>query len=99
MPTSRIADPADPARVFSWLLDFSFDDRGNAISYVYKAEDDAGAAGVASEANRMVAANRYLKQILYGNDTPYLPGEGTPSCRRCRPTGASSSCSTTASTT
>ena len=40
--TSRIADPDDPARIFSWLLDLSFDDRGNAISYVYKPEDDAG---------------------------------------------------------
>ena len=38
-PASRIADPGDPARVFSWLLDLSFDDRGNAISYEYKAED------------------------------------------------------------
>ena len=32
--SSRIADPEDPARVFSWLLDLSYDDRGNAISYV-----------------------------------------------------------------
>src|SRR3984957_20342973 len=30
---SRICDPADPARVFSWLIDLSYDDRGNAISY------------------------------------------------------------------
>ena len=48
-PSSRIADPADPARVFSWLLDLSFDDRGNAISYLYKAEDDAGVAVAANE--------------------------------------------------
>ena len=71
---SRIADPADPSRVFSWLLDLSFDDRGNAIRYVYKPEDRANVASTASETNRVVGANRYLKQVLYGNDTPYLPG-------------------------
>jgi hypothetical protein len=36
---SRIADPADPSRVFSWLICQSCDDRGNVISYEYKPED------------------------------------------------------------
>ncbi len=70
---SRIADPEDPSRVFSWLLDLSFDDRGNAISYEYKAEDPSGAPSGASEVNRIVGANRYLKRVRYGNDVPYLP--------------------------
>jgi RHS repeat-associated protein len=70
-PGSRIADPDDPARVFSWLLDFSFDDRGNAVSYVYKAEDGSNVPDAASEANRTRTANRYLKRVRYGNDTPY----------------------------
>jgi RHS repeat-associated protein len=70
-PGSRIADPDDPARVFSWLLDFSFDDRGNAVSYVYKPEDGSNVPDVASEANRTRTANRYLKRVRYGNDTPY----------------------------
>ncbi|MGH3274996.1 MAG: SpvB/TcaC N-terminal domain-containing protein [Streptosporangiaceae bacterium] len=72
---SRIADPADPSRVFTWLLDLSYDDRGNAISYQYKAEDAAGVPAAASEAGREVAANRYLKRIRYGNDTPYRPAQ------------------------
>ena len=71
--SSRIADPADPSRVFTWLLDLSFDDRGNAVSYVYKAEDDSDAPRGASEVNRTVTANRYLKRVRYGNDIPYLP--------------------------
>lgn len=71
--TSRIADPENPSRVFSWLLDLSFDDRGNAVRYAYKPEDDSGAADGASEINRVVSANRYLKRVLYGNDVPYLP--------------------------
>ena len=35
-PESRIADPADPSRVFSWLICESYDDKGNVISYQYK---------------------------------------------------------------
>jgi RHS repeat-associated protein len=71
--SSRIADPDNPSRVFSWLLDLSFDDRGNAISYEYKAEDAGNVPAVAHESGRQVTANRYLKRIFYGNDTPYLP--------------------------
>jgi RHS repeat-associated protein len=71
-PQSRISDPLDSSRTFSWLLDLSFDDRGNAVSYVYKPEDRSGVAKTANEANRLVEANRYLKRVLYGNRTPYL---------------------------
>jgi RHS repeat-associated protein len=76
--SSRIADPEDLTRVFTWLLDLSFDDRGNAISYVYKPEDEVGVPVAANEANRLVAANRYLKRVRYGNRKPYegvLPAE------------------------
>src|SRR5262245_29933432 len=37
---SRIADPADPQRIFSWLICESYDDTGNVIVYRYQAEDD-----------------------------------------------------------
>jgi RHS repeat-associated protein len=78
-PASRIADPQDATRIFTWLLDLSFDDRGNAVSYTYKPEDGVGVAVAANEANRLVSANRYLKRIRYGNRTPYtgaLPQAG-----------------------
>ena len=32
-PDSRIADPADPRRIFSWLICETYDDRGNVIVY------------------------------------------------------------------
>ncbi|MQA29548.1 MAG: hypothetical protein GEU82_06880, partial [Luteitalea sp.] len=32
---SRIADPDDPQRIFTWLICRSYDDRGNAIEYDY----------------------------------------------------------------
>jgi RHS repeat-associated protein len=74
---SRIADPADPSRVFSWLICESYDDRGKVVSYQYKAEDSAGVdVTQAQERNRSDltrSAKRYLKRVFYGNRTPYFP--------------------------
>lgn len=70
-PASRITDSADPRRVFRWLLSETYDDRGNAIAYDYKAEDGAGVdTGAPHEARRTAAqrsANRYIKRVRYGN--------------------------------
>ena len=71
-PTSTIADPDDPSRVFSWFLALTYDDRGNAVSYVYKAEDASEVPTAAAEAHREVGANRYLKRVRYGNVEPYV---------------------------
>jgi RHS repeat-associated protein len=71
--TSRISDPADPSRVFSWLIDLSYDDRGNAVAWQYKAEDDMNVVPAAHERGRVVTANRYVKRVLYGTTTPYQP--------------------------
>lgn len=74
---SRIADPADPSRIFTWLICESSDGKGNVISYQYKAEDSAGVdVTQAHERNRSAltrSAKRYLKHIFYGNRTPYFP--------------------------
>ncbi|MGY2488550.1 SpvB/TcaC N-terminal domain-containing protein [Cupriavidus sp. CP313] len=81
---SRIADPADPSRVFSWLICQSHDDKGNVIVYGYKPEDsarileDTAGNGLARahERNRTDAsrsAQRYLKRIRYGHRSPYFP--------------------------
>jgi RHS repeat-associated protein len=81
-PQSRIADPEDPRRVFSWLVCDSFDDTGNAVVYEYKAEDDDGVdLAVAHERGRTPparAVNRHLKRIRYGNRRSRLdhPGAG-----------------------
>jgi Salmonella virulence plasmid 65kDa B protein len=40
-PTSQIYDPADPSRIFSWLICETRDPKGNAVIYCYKAEDGA----------------------------------------------------------
>ncbi|HJQ09134.1 MAG TPA: SpvB/TcaC N-terminal domain-containing protein, partial [Candidatus Saccharimonadales bacterium] len=74
---ARIADPADPRRVYEWLPEFVFDDSGNCCHYIYKAEDDAGFdPTLPHNANRrqngqLTYANQYLSSIRYGNKTPY----------------------------
>lgn len=81
---SRIVDPADARRIYSWLICQSHDDKGNVIVYGYKSEDSArifedllgNALVKAHERNRTTgsrSAGRYLKRIRYGNRAPYVP--------------------------
>jgi RHS repeat-associated protein len=87
---ARIADPAAPERVFSWLLEETRDDRGNVARYTYQAEDGAGVDPArASEANRfksepggsrrfLATADRHLKRIQYGNRVPLKASDPAP---------------------
>ena len=71
--SSRIADTSDAARIFSWLVCESYDDKGNAIVYHYAGDNDVNVDGTqASERHRERDANRYIKRILYGNRTSRL---------------------------
>jgi RHS repeat-associated protein len=75
-PKCRIADPADASRAFKWLLETSFDDKGNVIFYEYKAEDGTGIdPAAANERNRQNGCapftNLYIKRIHYGTRNPY----------------------------
>ena len=74
---SRIQDPEDPTRIFSWLICESHDDKGNAILYDYKQEDSNGIITAhAHERNRTEisrSSQRYLNRIQYGNRVPYFP--------------------------
>ena len=94
--SSRIADPEDPERIFSWLICESRDDKGHGIRYLYKAEDGSFRNDqqdpflAAHQRNRFkgapgartyaCTAQRYLKRILYGNLPPLL----NPQCQRPR---------------
>jgi RHS repeat-associated protein len=87
---SRITDPTDPERIFSWLICESRDDKGNGIRYLYKTEDgtftlrpgQADPLLQAYQRNRGAAndprrtAQRYLQRVLYGNRTPLLDAQG-----------------------
>jgi virulence plasmid B protein/glycosyltransferase TcdB-like subunit of Tc toxin len=74
---SRIADPADLTRIFSWLICESYDDKGNVIVYGYEREKpdnvDVSQAHERNRTHETRSANRYLKRIRYGNHDPYLP--------------------------
>ncbi|MBV8377831.1 MAG: toxin, partial [Verrucomicrobia bacterium] len=75
-PKCRIVDPADASRVFRWLLETTFDPKGNVIFYEYKPEDATGInPAAANERNRQNGGapftNLYIKRVLYGTQTPY----------------------------
>jgi RHS repeat-associated protein len=71
---ARIADPANPNRIFEWLIERSFDDRGHLVEYEYKKENSQGiTTGYAHTKNRLAPdgtllyTNTYLTRVYYGN--------------------------------
>ena len=73
---SRIADPNDAKRIFSWLICESYDDKGNAIRCEYMPENSQDIdIAAANEKNRSRTAQRYLKHVKYGNKTPRTQNE------------------------
>ncbi|MEN6331332.1 MAG: SpvB/TcaC N-terminal domain-containing protein, partial [Smithella sp.] len=74
---SRISDPKNENRIFEWLPEFVFDDKGNCTHYIYKREDDKGFdTSLLHNRNRIeneniTYTNLYLEKVLYGNKTPY----------------------------
>jgi RHS repeat-associated protein len=74
---SRIYNPTDPSRIFSWLICETHDDKGNVLVYRYKAEDsaklDLSQAHERNRTNVSRSSARYLKRIRYGNRKPFLP--------------------------
>lgn len=71
---SRIFNPEDESKIFSWLICESYDDKGNAILYKYKKENSENVPQTLNECNRTEesrTANRYLKRIEYGNKGPF----------------------------
>jgi RHS repeat-associated protein len=74
-PGAQIADPEDPERIFKWLPEFSFDDKGNCMQFAYLPEDLVNVPQQVNEQNRLNGkagfSNAYLKNIQYGNTLPY----------------------------
>jgi RHS repeat-associated protein len=74
---ARIVHPDDGRKIFAWLIERSYDDKGNAIVYEYKEEDNSGVSQrLPQEKNRLRSGHaytqKYLKRALYGNSSPYL---------------------------
>ncbi len=78
----RIADPTDSSKIFKWLPEFSFDNKGSWVWYEYKPEDLAGVANEVQEKNRFnfkaPYVNMHLKRIKYGNQDAYYIDETRP---------------------
>ena len=73
--TARIADPSDANKIFKWLPELSFDDKGNCFEMKYVQDDFKNVPIVINEGNRLnhntSCTNTYLKRIQYGNKNPY----------------------------
>jgi RHS repeat-associated protein len=81
-PAARISDPEDDNRVYKWLAEWSWDDKGNCLNYTYKPEDLVNVPLAINERNRLSGlapfSNQYLKEINYGNKNPYFADPANP---------------------
>ena len=62
---ARISDPDDLKRVFRWLIEETFDRRGNHVLYEYAA--DAPPLHPLMHEKGRRTAQRYIRRILYAN--------------------------------
>jgi hypothetical protein len=75
----RISDPANPSRIFQWLPELSFDEKGNCVLYEFKQEEGQGYGLDLHDKNRFHPngstrfTNRYLKRVYYCPRIPFLP--------------------------
>ena len=78
-PHYRIADPNDERKIFEWLPEVSFDDKGSAVLFEYKREDLVNVPNITHEKNRHNGlskfTNLYLKRVKYGNTKPIYPND------------------------
>jgi RHS repeat-associated protein len=74
---SILSHPENPTKIYEWLPEFFFDDKGNCTQYVYKKENEIGFdESLLHNRNRLkngkiTYTNLYPEKILYGNKTPY----------------------------
>ena len=76
----QVSDPEDASRVYRWLPQQVYDQRGNVQHYVYKAENFENVPAALWEQNRLnrlqPCTNKYLKKIRYANRTPqFIPAD------------------------
>jgi RHS repeat-associated protein len=74
---SIISNPDDSTKIYEWLPEFIFDDKGNCSHFVYKKEDNIGFdESLLHNRNRLISGNitytnLYIDKVLYGNKIPY----------------------------
>ncbi|HLP37240.1 SpvB/TcaC N-terminal domain-containing protein [Lacibacter sp.] len=74
---SSLSDPEDPTKIFEWLPEYVFDDKGKICQYIYRKEDSIGFDdSILHNRNRLrngliTYANLYIDKVLYGNKSAY----------------------------
>ncbi|WP_316753708.1 SpvB/TcaC N-terminal domain-containing protein [Pedobacter gandavensis] len=81
--SAKIIDPETPGRIFEWLPEFSYDDKGRCVAFDYRKEDMVGLDPTKTHnAGRITGTSRftnsYLKRICHGNFIPYEIGKPIP---------------------
>lgn len=72
-PAARIADPADSTKIYEWLIERSYDDKGHLMEFEYKAENSQRIPLSQVHTKNRVSggtltyANKYIKRVRYGN--------------------------------
>ncbi len=78
----RIAHPTDKNKIFKWLPEFSFDDKGSWARYEYKEENLQSVNNDVHEKNRFdknaLFSNKHLKRLKYGNSEAFYIDENKP---------------------
>lgn len=77
---ARVFDPAEPSHIFSWMLEYTYDEKRNIIWYEYKRETNDNIPNTLSEKNRGVnsLSQLYLKRVKYSPDEMYIPSSTVP---------------------
>lgn len=71
--SAKIADPHDPKRIFKWLLEETYDAKGNHQVFEYTPENGKNIP-FHLMTDRETSAQRYLSKIRYGNHQPITNG-------------------------
>ncbi len=71
---AKIYDPQNKTHIFKWLLEETFDAKGNHQIFKYQREDGQNIPDSSLTINRDTSAQIYLSKIKYGN---YLPITGS----------------------
>jgi len=71
---ARICDPKDPSKIFKWLLEEVYDDKGNHQVYTYLKENTDNIPKNLLIQERDCATQTYLDKIYYGNDKSISDG-------------------------
>lgn len=78
-PAYQVSDPQNINRIFKWLPEISFDDKGNIILFEYKKEDGQIDSIALHDKNRFgqngipLFTQQYLKRVKYGNHAAFFP--------------------------